>query len=274
MDEKVSIILPTYNGEKTIERAIRSVITQSFEDWELLIIDDGSVDYTKTVLIPFIKTERRIIYVKNDTNLGIQKSLNIGLGMAKGEYVARIDDDDEWVDKDKLLRQVKFLNSNQDHILVGSWAFASDKNTKKDMIYKMPESDKQIREKILFKNCFIHSAVLFRKEPVLNLGGYDENEYTKTIEDYHLWLLLGLKGKMMNIPVPMVRIQINSNIISGKHKQDQMRKNILLSKIYKELYPNYKKSLSWRKSMVFLYGFFDAMPNCLKRLITRRYNSF
>lgn len=274
MTTKVSIILPTYNGSKTIEKSIRSVIAQSFQDWELLIIDDGSTDNIKSILAPFTKEESRILYVRNEFNQGIQKSLNLGLNLAKGEYIARIDDDDEWINKDKLKKQVEFLDSNKDYVLIGTGAVAVLETGDAINGYWMPNSDEQIRSEILFKNCFIHSTVMFRKEVALELGGYDENEDFKHIEDYHLWLLMGLKGKMMNLYDLMINFRISSNSISNLNKKDQLLKNIALIKLFKGLYPNYRKAWIARKILVIFYKFFTRLSDKIKISLISKYKSF
>lgn len=110
---KISIILPVYNGEKTIRNAIASILRQSLADFELIIVDDGSSDGSRRVISSF-KDER--IVVINQDNVGLQKTLNRGLNLARGEYIARIDADDEWVDNDKLKNQVEFLDANRDYV--------------------------------------------------------------------------------------------------------------------------------------------------------------
>ena len=126
----VSILLPAYNGSKRIEGAIRSVIGQTYTNWELLVIDDGSIDKTAEIVDNFTKNDTRIKYIKNEFNLGIQKTLNYGLRESKGEYIARIDDDDIWCDKEKLNKQVDFLNTNPKCVLVGTGVIIVDKDNK------------------------------------------------------------------------------------------------------------------------------------------------
>jgi teichuronic acid biosynthesis glycosyltransferase TuaG len=113
MNPVISIILPTYNGATYISRAIESVAAQSYTDWELLVIGDGSTDTTAGIVAEYIKKDSRIQYVKNDSNLGIQKSLNRGLHLAQGKYIARIDDDDQWIDTEKLTKQLNFYSNIQ-----------------------------------------------------------------------------------------------------------------------------------------------------------------
>src|SRR3989344_3105818 len=95
----VSIIMPAYNGAKWIKKAILSVLAQSFADFECIIINDNSNDNTEEIATRFAQHDKRIKYVKNERNLGVQLTRNIALRMALGEYIAEIDQDDEWIDK-------------------------------------------------------------------------------------------------------------------------------------------------------------------------------
>jgi glycosyltransferase involved in cell wall biosynthesis len=260
MDKLVSIILPTYNGGKYIERAIESIIAQSFSSWELLVIDDGSVDNTKDIVDEYSIKDNRIIYLKNEVNLGIQKTLNKGLREAKGEYIARIDDDDEWIDKDKLQKQVEFLSNNQNHVLVGTGVIVIDEKGTELFRYLLPEKDKDIKKKILGKNCFVHSSVMFRKNLALSLGGYDELKDTRHIEDYDLWLKLGTVGNLANLPIYAVKFTLREGSISSTNKTEQFKKNINLAKKYKDKYPNYFGALFRAYARIIVYGFILKSP--------------
>lgn len=260
MDKNVSIILPTYNGGKYIKRAIESVMTQTFSEWELLVIDDGSTDDTERIVKEFASKDSRIIYLKNEKNLGIQKTLNRGLKEAKGEYIARIDDDDEWVDKDKIKKQVEFLESKPDHVLVGTGVIVIDENNNELFRYLLPESDKDIKGRILGKNCFVHSSVMFRKLTALEFGGYDESTSTRHIEDYDLWLKLGTVGKFANLPLYAIKFTQRSGSISGKNKIEQFKKNIKLIKTYKNKYPNYLGAFIRSYARILIYGFILKSP--------------
>ncbi len=243
MEKLVSIILPTYNGTNRIREAIRSVISQTYKNWELLVIDDGSVDGTEEVVSNLVESDKRIKYIKNENNLGIQKSLNKGIREAKGEYIARIDDDDTWCDANKLKEQVEFLEKNSDHVLVGTGFIAT--NEKGEEVFRSinPQSDKDIRRRILNKSSFLHSSVIFRKDSAVKYGGYSELEDTKHIEDYDLWLKLGTIGKFANLAEYSVRFTLREGSISSKNKIIQFKKSIKLIKKYKNLYPNYTQGL-------------------------------
>jgi glycosyltransferase involved in cell wall biosynthesis len=105
----VSVILPTYNRVKYIRKAIESVLGQTYRNLELIIINDGSNDKTSKVIYGFAKKDQRVKTIKNETNIGLVKSLNKGITKSKGKYIARIDDDDVWSDKQKLEKQIEFL---------------------------------------------------------------------------------------------------------------------------------------------------------------------
>ena len=259
MDTNISIILPTYNGSKYIQRAIESVISQTYKNWELIIVDDCSSDNSFDIINNFLHDER-IEYFKNDRNLGIQKSLNYGISVAKGYYIARIDDDDIWIDKEKLAKQMAFLEKNKDHVLLGTGVVVYDESNKYLYKYLLPETDKEIRNKILLKNCFVHSSVIFQKEKFILVGGYDEGEYTRHVEDYDLWLRLGSVGKMINIQEYSTGFTFRENSLSSKNKIEQFKKNITLIKKYKNKYPSYSKAITFGYLRLFLYKIFLLLP--------------
>jgi len=243
MDTLISIILPTYNGAKRIQGAIESVLGQSHASWELLVIDDGATDNTAEIAARFTVNDHRIKYFKNDTNLGIQKTLNRGLAEAKGKYIARIDDDDVWIDIDKLKEQIEFLENNQDHVLIGTGFVAVNEQGTEIFKYLNPKEDKDIRADMLRKNCFVHSGVVFRRDIALQQGGYSESEEVMHIEDYDLWLKLGSVGKLANISSYSVKLLLRSESISSKNKVGQLRKSIKNIGKYKDVYPNYLSSV-------------------------------
>lgn len=251
----ISIILPTYNGKKYLETAIKSILDQSYKLIELIIVDDGSSDGTEELILEIKKYDSRIIYIKNEVNLGIQKSLNKGLKNARGEYIARIDDDDEWIDKDKIKKQFEFLEKNIDHVIIGTGVIVQNEDRKELFRYVLPESDIDIRKRILSKNCFVHSSVVFRKTTALLVGGYNESEKIKHVEDYDLWLKLGTKGKFHNLQSYSVKFTLREGSISSINKLDQFKKNIKLIKNFKDKYPKYLISYSYSILKLPAYSF-------------------
>src|SRR3972149_6250546 len=166
----ISIIILTYNRAGFISEAIESALGQSFSDWELIIIDDWSQDNTKEIVESYVKKDGRIKYFKNNEHLRISKSRNKALGLARGEYIAVLDSDDVWSDRDKLKKQYEFLERNKDYVLVGGGVIVIDEHGQETKRYFNRESDEDIRWKILFQNQFAHSGVMFRCEAALKAG--------------------------------------------------------------------------------------------------------
>ncbi len=193
----ISIIMSTYNDDSYIKAAIESVLQQSFTDWEFIIINDGSTDNTGRIIDEFAKGDSRFNVVHNAANKGLTSNLIFGVEKAKGEFIARIDGDDEWIDKDKLRKQVDFLKSNAEYGLVGSWAHIVDKNGNMISGGRSPVTDNGIRNYMLIENCFFHSSVLIRKTIIDKVGNY--NPQMRSSQDYEYWLRIGLACKMHNI---------------------------------------------------------------------------
>ncbi|KKQ33960.1 MAG: hypothetical protein US50_C0067G0008 [Candidatus Nomurabacteria bacterium GW2011_GWB1_37_5] len=238
---KVSILLPTYNGAQYVVESIESVIRQSFNDWELIIIDDASTDNIGNIIKEFIKNYSRIIFIQNDKNLGLAGNLNKGISISKGEYIARIDQDDIWIDSDKLKKQVEFLDKNMDCVLIGTGYKIVDENGMFIRDVKPLKDDQSIRKNILLYNPFGHSTVVFRKQPVLHLKGY--NSKIKYGEDYDLWLRLGQKGSLANIEDICMQYRM-CNGMSQKHnkwKQIKFHSGLLLR--YGIYYPGLPKAI-------------------------------
>ena len=257
---KVSVILPTYNGSRFIAKSIESVLSQTFDDLELIIIDDGSTDRTAEVAEEFTRKDRRVIFVRNKENLGIQKTLNEGLRLAKGEYIARIDDDDQWVYKKKLTEQVALLDQNPDYVLVGTGVIVVDEERKELFRFSHPKDDDTIRNKMLFKSCFTHSTVMFRKDVVLGIGGYGEDEKVRHVEDYDLWLRLGTVGKLANLPEHGIKFMLREGAISAKYKSEQFRKNVRLVLKYRKNYPRFITAFLFANLRAVLYSVYEYIP--------------
>ena len=117
----ISIILPVYNSKKErLTQSIESVFSQSFKDFELIIINDASTNDIEATILEYITKDKRIVYIKNKENLKLTKTLNKGLEISQGQYIARIDDDDIWMDKEKIQKQIDFMNKNPKYGLCGT----------------------------------------------------------------------------------------------------------------------------------------------------------
>jgi glycosyltransferase involved in cell wall biosynthesis len=270
---KISIVLPTYNGSKWIADAIQSIVNQSFGDWELLVIDDGSTDGTYKIVLDFCKNDSRVLYIKNEQNLGLQKTLNKGINLTKGEYIARIDDDDRWSDADKLKKQVEFLDLNSDCVLIGTGVVVVDDFDREILRYLNPETDKNIRSTILKRNPFVHSSVVFRKDAGIKAGLYDEGDYGKHIEDYEFWFRLGREGKMYNLPIYAVRFMSRTGNTTNKNRSLQLFKAIRLIKDNRKYYKGYLKSLCFAYFRFFSFKIFNLLPKNIRNFIFKTYKT-
>lgn len=272
----ISIILPTYKDASFLRRAIESVISQQYKEWELLIIDDGLTKNAQTMISQYIALDKRIYVIKNGNNLGIQKSLHKAISVARGKFIARIDDDDEWIEPTKLDQQISFFESNEGYVLVGTNAIIANSNGESIGEYSLPKSDNEIRRRILLKNCFIHPSVLVRKDSIIAVGGYSKEENFKHIEDYELWLRLGIIGKFANIDSNMVKLTVHEDSITAKNRvvQTARMRNVIF--LYKNKYPNFL--LGYLLLSLRLVGFkiisLLPIPKSLLYFLQKLYKSF
>lgn len=237
MKTSISICMITYNREKYLMEAIDSVLAQSFLDWELIIIDNGSRDDSVNLLRSYSENDLRIkLYLNNDNR--ISYSRNLALSKCSGKYIAVLDSDDVWSNKEKLQKQFDFLETNFDYVLIGGQGTSIDENGNEIGKLNRLLTDKDIRKKMLSYNNFIHSSVVFNKEKALSCGGYDETINTG-IEDYDLWLKLGNFGKVANLPQNFTKYRVHSGNIRkdlfGQYYIDTIK---IIKKYYKK-YPNY-----------------------------------
>jgi glycosyltransferase involved in cell wall biosynthesis len=232
--------LPTFNRREYLEISINSVLNQTFKDFELIIVNDGSTDETAEFLNQLQKLDNRIRCI-HQTNQGLIKSLNNGISVAIGDYIARIDDDDFWSDSKKLEKQIDFLEKNPDYILIGSSGMIIFEADKKTIFWEKPITDKNIRKQMLFKCPFIHSSVIFRKEIVKRIGGYREE--CKLVEDWDLWMRLGKIGKMYNFPEVFVTNVVHGDNVSVQKNVQQIKNGIKIIKTHHKNYPNYFHAL-------------------------------
>ena len=230
---KVTVLMPVYNGEKYLREAIDSILNQTFTDFEFLIIDDGSTDNSLKIINSY--QDSRIYLVQNFTNQGLAYSLNFGITVAKGKYIARMDCDDISVLK-RLEIQVNFLDNNPNIGILGSYFILISNENKKKYIKTVPISDLEIRYKCLFESPFGHPTVMLRHEIFTkNSLAYDTR--LNPIEDYELWTKMLDYTKGANIKIPLVYYRLHSQSISHKYKEDQIKNHILVSFI------NIKKQL-------------------------------
>jgi glycosyltransferase involved in cell wall biosynthesis len=215
----------------------------------------------------------RVIYAPAEENSGIQRTLNRGLQLAGGEFLARIDDDDAWLDAGKLQAQVDYMDKNSGCVLIGTGAIVMDEFGKELYRIEPPESDAEIREKMLLRNCFTHSTVLFRKESVLRLGGYGEGQDVRHVEDYDLWLRLGTTGSIANLGECMIRFTLRPGNISSKNKKLQFRRDIVLVWRHRKDYPRSFKGIVIALLRYCGFSIFWLIPKGVQEMILSVYKN-
>lgn len=159
----VSIILPTYNGNnKWLTQAVSSVLNQTFKAFELIILNDASTNDIEKTILAFVQQDQRIVYLKNQKNLKLTRTLNKGIAHAKGKYIARIDDDDIWSNQEKLQKQVDFMEQHADYGLCGTAVQTINKEGKFLEYLPIRNKDNEIRKYLLRDSQFAHSSILIR----------------------------------------------------------------------------------------------------------------
>lgn len=229
----VSILMLTFNREQFIGEAIESILVQSYQAWELLVIDDGSTDETYKLMAAY--TDPRIRYIRHSENKGLRVRRRESLTYAGGQYVAVLDSDDVWVDSEKLALQVAHLQAHPECVLVGSFLTLIDAKSNQFDSNRYHATDKDIRSAILTRNQFAHSSVLMRRSALEKTSGYPD---LAVAEDLDLFLQLGLLGEMANLPEYLTAYR-RHGVSASSQRKEVVGHVILVTKKYRHKYPNY-----------------------------------
>lgn len=212
----ISVVMSVHNGEKHLGQAIRSILNQSFLNYEFIIIDDASTDSTPDILRSY--NDPRISVLRNHSNLGLTKSLNIGIGAARGKYIARMDADDLSI-PDRFEHQVALLEAHLSLAVIGSSYYIIDEEGKTTGIMDVPSLPREIESGLPTGNRFGHGSVMMRKSCLEEVGGY--NEQYIYAQDYDLFLRLAERYDLANIPRPLYAWRNWSQGISTARKEAQ-----------------------------------------------------
>lgn len=231
MDKKlVSIIMPVFNAEQYLKESIDSILNQTYQNFELLVIDDRSTDNTMNILNEYIGKDNRIKVIQEAHHRGIAAALNVGIDIAKGEYIARMDADDIAL-KDRIARQVTFMNQNID---VGICS------TQLQLLYEdgtithrseYPLDSQKIKARFLIENAIAHPTVMFRTNTIKHRWKYN----TMPSEDYDLWTRMAASEKFACIPDSLLYYRMHEkNTSKIVVCQALMKANNLIVKNYIE----------------------------------------
>jgi glycosyltransferase involved in cell wall biosynthesis len=231
MSPQISVLMSVHNGEAYLKDAIDSILAQTFTDFEFILINDCSTDTSKSIIESY--NDERIVVINNEVNLGLTRSLNLGLAKAVGKYVARMDSDDT-CSSDRLQKQYEHLEAHQGTLVVGS-----NINIMNDEGYivkenEYPESFEDILGTVFFKNPLVHSTAMFRREEMLKIGGYNI-DYKKS-QDYELWLnVIQHNGILSNIPGALVNFRVHSKSITQDTSSTSEQENYAQAALQKAL---------------------------------------
>jgi glycosyltransferase involved in cell wall biosynthesis len=215
--------MPVYNGEKFVDEAIRSILCQSYLNFEFLIINDGSTDKTEDIVLSY--QDKRIRYVKNEKNIRLIATLNKGLDLSRGKYIARMDADDISL-PNRLEKQVSFLERNLSVGLLGTWVKTIGQPKESEVRFK--QGNEAIRLELLFHNYFHHPTVMIRA----NVLRENKLKYPSVLhaEDYAFWLEIAKYTQLEILPEILVFYRTHEENISKIHEDVQANQTDLLRK--------------------------------------------
>lgn len=220
MPPLVTVLMSVHNGRAFLPAALDAILHQTLTDLEFIVIDDGSSDDTWELIRARAAADARLRPVRNPGNLGLTRSLNRGLELARGRYLARQDVDDESL-RNRLAEQVAFLEAHPEVVLLGTWAARMDGAGRAIAgLGREPATDRAIRRKMLLANAFFHTSVLLRREALVQHGlAYDPG--LPCAQDYDLWSRLLAHGQGANLPQPLVRFRTHPGQISAARAVEQ-----------------------------------------------------
>ena len=242
---KVSIVLPVYNGEKYIKKAVDSILNQSFSDFELIIVNDCSTDNTEKILD--LCDDDRIVIINNSENQKLPKSLNIGFKKAKGEYLTWTSDDNEY-HTDALKSMINILDEKSDVGLVYSDYILIDENDNPINESILPEPDN-----IIMGNC-VGACFLYRKSVADLVGEYDYNLFLA--EDYDYWLRIYENSKMYHLSMVLYNYRTHSNSLSKTKINNVINQT---SKLWLKHFDFISGKLSSKRER---FDFYDRIIDC------------
>lgn len=216
---KVTILLPAYNAALYLRDSLDSIMRQAFKDFDVLLIDDGSMDDTSKIAIEYSNIDRRIKYYKNEKNIGLIKTLNKGLSLAKGEYIVRMDADDIMFD-DRLYKQVKYMDSNPECFVCGGQMEYIGGLT--GMAPILPQKYEDLLYLSLINCPLYHPTTIIRNSAIKQFG-LKYNDSYKHAEDYKFWsdIIFSYPNSIANIKDVVLFYRISNNQITAKYSDEQ-----------------------------------------------------
>ncbi len=257
----VSVIMATFNRADFIGGAIQSVIEQTMTDWELIVVDDGSTDSTSLIVAEWVAKDSRIRYIPIPHAGRIAIVSNVALQAARGRYVAILDDDDAWIDPEKLEKQTRYLDNHPDCVVcAGGYRIVTEENVSVEDVLK-PESDSEMRHVALRANPIANSTAMFRR----SIGQpYDTN--LAQFADWDFWLKLGMLGTLYNFPEIFLAYRVWNRGSSFVNQRANAVSAIEIVERYRKAYPGYIRAILIARA----YWVYTFLPVWMRRYL----NSF
>jgi len=211
---QVTVLLPVYNASRYLREAVDSILKQTFKDFELLIINDGSYDDSAEILAFY--SDSRIRIINHVQNLGLIKTLNEGFEIARGEYIVRMDADDVSLPT-RIEKQVNFMNTSTHVALAGTWFKDIDG---KIGIAKTPTKHEALKSQFFFSCALAHPTIIIRKNIFLENNLFYNSSFPHA-EDYELWVRVSRLFKVANIPEVLLNYRFHEGQVSNEHNQTQ-----------------------------------------------------
>lgn len=246
---KVSILLPVYNAANTIQETLESIFIQTYTDYEIIIINDGSTDNSEEIILN--NKDSRIHYYSNPGNKGLIYTLNRGIDLCKGEYIVRIDADDFMLPT-RIEKQVDYMDRHLQTVALGSAVWNFD-GIHKDKLYTPPLNPQEMHHRILLGSPIPHPAAIIRKS-ILDRHNIRFNPNYIHAEDYKFWHDLLQYGDLANLKEPLIKYRLSPTQVSSKHRQTQLavsarlRKEMITSLLQKQGL-SYPESYSFNKTL-------------------------
>ena len=259
----VTVLMSVYNDSKYLNNSVRSILNQSYKDFEFLIIDDGSTDNAEEIISGF--NDSRIRY-KRIEHSGLAAALNFGIANSNYKWIARIDADDVNT-SNRLQTQINFINENPDYDVVAGWSVYFKYPEEILFLLKTPVDNQEINKFLNLHNPINHSSVIFNKEVIKSNGGYNEN--FKCFEDFELWFRLKDKLKFKILPEYLVYTAVRANSMSQNERKENLYQILIGNAVHNYESATDKSSHIYWNNILFWIEYFYGSKSKARQYLSK-----